>query len=575
MRSELRYAASGLRPRPVAALLAWSLLEILPTAVLGLMLARAIDDGFLAGRPWTGAAWLGGVLAAAALGAVGAGRVYAALGAVVEPFRDRLVRRVVRHAVADAAADRPPAGALSLLTRQVEIARDAFAGIVVSVRGCLVATVGVGTGLLALDARLALLVLPPFLLGLLAFAATLGFAAARQRRAAVADADLTDRAAEVAAAARDLAACGGEAAGEALAAGPIAAQAAAERGLAGAAAVRSLCFAVGGWLPLLVLLGAAPRLLDGGVTAGALTGALLYVLTGLQPALSALVSGLGGSGLRLYVALTRILAEPPEDARRAPGPRPRSEVRPADAAPVVAEAPLLAARDLTFSYGPHAAPAVQDLTFDVGPGGHLAIVGPSGVGKSTLAALLCGLLRPDRGEVAYGGAPAAGLSPRERARCRVLLPQGGYVFTGTVRANLAYLAPGAGDGSLYDSAAAVGAAGLVERLGGLDGVVDPRGLSGGERQLLALARGHRSPAPVAILDEATCHLDPAAEARAEAAFAERGALVVIAHRPSSALRAERVLVLDGGAAVLGDRELLQGVSPLFRELLAGARDGRA
>ncbi|WP_115509855.1 ATP-binding cassette domain-containing protein, partial [Glycomyces dulcitolivorans] len=118
----------------------------------------------------------------------------------------------------------------------------------------------------------------------------------------------------------------------------------------------------------------------------------------------------------------------------------------------------------------------------------------------------------------------------------------------------------------------VGATALVDRLGGLDALVAPRDLSSGERQLLALARAHLSPAPLAILDEATCHLDPAAEERAEQAFAERGTLVVIAHRPSSALRAERVLVLDGGTAALGDRELLQDVSPLFRELLA-SRNG--
>ncbi|GAA1689628.1 ABC transporter ATP-binding protein [Glycomyces endophyticus] len=570
MRQEFRYAASGLSARAVWALLAWSALEILPTAVFGLMLARAVDEGFLAGRPWTGAAWLGGVLLAAAVGALGAARVYAALGAVVEPFRDRLVRQVVRRSLAGAAAGRPEPGALSLLTRQVEIARDAYAGIVVSVRGCLVTTVGVTAGLLALDARLAALVLPPFFLGLMAFTATLGFAAGRQRAAAEADADLTDAAGRVAAAARDLAAAGGEAYGEAFAAGPIAAQRKAERALAGAAALRTLCFAVGGWLPLLVLLVAAPRLLDQGVTAGALTGALLYILTGLQPALSALISGLGSSGLRLYVALTRIRPDTGRDevAEADPEPGPLNPLPLPDP-----PAPVLAAHGLTFAYGPRSTPAVEDLEFAVGPGEHLAIVGPSGVGKSTLAALLCGLLRPDRGGVAYSGDDAAQLSPRELARRRVLLPQGGYVFTATVRENLAYLHPGATDEAIAASAAAVGATGLVDRLGGLDALLAPRDLSSGERQILALARAHLSPAPVAILDEATCHLDPAAEARAERAFAERGTLIVIAHRPSSALRAERVLVLDGGTAVLGDREMLQGVSPLFRVLMAHQSGG--
>lgn len=557
MKRELRYAASGLRPRAVARLLAWSVLETLPTAVFGLLVARAVDDGFLAGRPWTGAAWLGGLLIAAAIGALGSRHVYAGLGAVVEPFRDRLVRRVIAGAVDGAVAGRPESGALSLLTRQVEIARDAYAGAVLSIRGCLVATVGVTIGLLALDARLALLVLPLFALGLLAFACTLGYAAERQREAAVADAALTDRAGEVVRALRDLAACGGEAHGAALVAGPIEAQAAAERALARAAALRSLCFAVGGWLPLLAILAAAPALTEGGVSAGAITGALFYVLTGLQPALTALVSGLGGSGLRLYVALSRIL-----DREPAPAVRRARPVR------VGGEGPALSARGLSFSYGPLAAPAVLDLDVAVAHGDHLAVIGPSGIGKSTLAALLCGMLRPDAGTVAYGGVDAAGLSACDLARRRVLIPQESYVFTGSVRANLAYLDGGAEDAAVMASASAVGALALVERLGGLDAEVEPGRLSAGERQLLALVRAHLSPAPIAILDEATSHLDPAAERRAEAAFRARGTLVVIAHRPGSALRADRIMVMDGQSALVGDRESLRESSALFREFLA-------
>ncbi|SDD04655.1 ATP-binding cassette domain-containing protein [Glycomyces harbinensis] len=556
MRRELRYAASGLRPRAITRLLAWSVLETLPTALFGLLVARAVDDGFLAGRPWTGAAWLGGLLLAAAVGAVGSRQVYAGLGALVEPFRDRLVRLVIGRAVGAAVAGRPEAGALSLLTRQVEIARDAYAGAVLSIRGCLVATVGVTIGLLALDGRLALLVLPLFGLGLLAFACTLGYAADRQREAAVADAALTDRVGEVVRAVRDLAACGGEAHGASLAARPIEAQAAAERALARAAALRSVCFAIGGWLPLLAILAAAPALTDSGVSAGAITGALFYVLTGLQPALTALVSGLGGSGLRLYVALSRILSREPVTSAR--GAKPAS----------IGEGSVLSARGLTFAYGPHAAPAVRDLDVAVMDGDHLAVIGPSGIGKSTLAALLCGTLRPDAGTVAYGGADAAGLSARELARRRVLIPQEAYVFTGTVRANLAYLRRDADDAAVLASAEAVGALALVDRLCGLDAEVDPGRLSAGERQLVALARAHLSPAPIAILDEATSHLDPAAERRAEAAFRARGALVVIAHRPGSALRAERIMVMDGQSALVGDRESLREASELFREFLA-------
>ncbi len=90
---------------------------------------------------------------------------------------------------------------------------------------------------------------------------------------------------------------------------------------------------------------------------------------------------------------------------------------------------------------------------------------------------------------------------------------------------------------------------MLNALGGPDAPVDPAALSAGERQLIALTRAYLSYAPLALLDEATCHLDPEAEERAERAFAGRertgGALVVVAHRISSARRAGRVLVMDG------------------------------
>jgi ATP-binding cassette subfamily C protein len=100
-------------------------------------------------------------------------------------------------------------------------------------------------------------------------------------------------------------------------------------------------------------------------------------------------------------------------------------------------------------------------------------------------------------------------------------------------------------------------------------------MSAGERQLVALVRAYVSPAPLVVLDEATCHLDPVAERRAEQAFAARpGTLVVIAHRISSALRADRVLVLDGVGATVGDHDTLLRTSPLYRDLLGHWEAGR-
>jgi ATP-binding cassette subfamily C protein len=555
MKRELRYGVRALRRRPLLALAGWSVLEGVPAALSGLALARAVDDGFLAGRPAVGLAWLGGLLAAGGLGALGSRQIFRRLGDLVEPVRDDLVRRVVGGALGHAVAGRSDDGAVARLTRQVEIVRDTFAGSIVAVRGFAVTAVAAVVGLLSLAPAMALLMVPPFLLGVAALLATLGVAAARYRTSLRADERLATTAGAVLAGTRDVAAAGAERHAAAMVAGPIAEQAAAERALASVAALRTGCFVIGGWLPLVLLLAAGPWLVRQGFGAGAIMGGLTYVLLGLQPALNTLISGLGASGLRFVVTLGRIL-----DASTPPAvPAPRA------AATTGYE---LAVRGLTFAYGPHAEPVLRDLELTVPEGDHLAIVGPSGIGKSTLAGLICGLLAPDAGTVLVGGVPAAPLPPGRLAGLRVLIPQEAYVFTGTVGENLRYLRPDASVDQVASAVRAVGAEALVDRLGGLQATLRPADLSAGERQLIALARAYLAPAPVAVLDEATCYLDPAAEGRAEQAFAQRGGtLIVIAHRVSSALRAGRVLVLDGTGAALGDHAALLSRSPLYRQLL--------
>jgi ATP-binding cassette subfamily C protein len=228
----------------------------------------------------------------------------------------------------------------------------------------------------------------------------------------------------------------------------------------------------------------------------------------------------------------------------------------------------IALRGVSFRYGPHADPVIRDLDADIPDGAHLTIVGPSGIGKSTLAGLMAGLLAPSAGHISLAGLPLPGVPAAELPRLRVLIPQEAYVFAGTLADNLAYLAPAAPDLALDAAVDAMGLRPLAQRLGGYRAELDPRSLSAGERQLIALARAYLSPAPIAILDEATCHLDPAAEARAELAFAARpGTLIVIAHRVSSALRARQVLVLDGHRAQLGDHTSLLASSPLYRDLV--------
>ncbi|MFI6825008.1 ATP-binding cassette domain-containing protein [Micromonospora sp. NPDC050187] len=579
------------RRRELGRLAGWSTAESLPALLSGLLVARAVDQGFLAGRFGTGLAWLGVLALAVLVGAAATGGVYRALGAVVEPFRDELADRVVRSALhsATTGGTGPESAAVARLTQQVEVVRDAFGGLLMVVRGFLFAAVSALLGLIALAPLVAALVAAPLLAGLAVFVAGLPAMVAHQRRYVRAGEALGEAAATALAGHRDVLACGAQDRVVAGVAARITTQADAERTVARMTALRSLSLGLGGWAPLAVLMFAAPWLVTRGVTAGAVLGALVYVSTGLQPALRALVQGVGGGGLRYVVTLERILrTSPPGPTESTPvehgdpvhrtglsttGPGSATGHRrpgPDDATrtPVPDDAPALHVHRLTFRYGPRARPVLADFSLTLAPGEHLAVVGPSGAGKSTLAALVSGLVCPEAGSVAIAGTPVDAVDTDRLARLRVLVPQEAYVFSGSLAANLRYLRPDADDAALTAALDALGARPLADRLGGLAAPVVPTALSAGERQVIAAVRAWLAPAPLAILDEATCHLDPAAEASVEEAFARRtGTLVVVAHRITSALRADRVLVLDGDRPMLGHHRELLTRSVTYRELV--------
>ncbi|WP_406431656.1 ABC transporter ATP-binding protein/permease [Streptomyces sp. NBC_00631] len=533
-------------------LVGWSVLEAGQTFLLGYALARALDAGFLAGDARTGLWWLAAAAGGVGAGAYGTRRVYGVVADLVEPVRDRLVADVVARGVRE--ADR---GALSGLTQQVEIARDTLAGLVLVSRSFVFAVVGALAGLCALAPPLLLVVLPPLLAGLGLFAATLRPLARRQEAFLVADEALAAELGEVCPGLRDIAAAGAEAQVAARVGEGVDAEFRAARALARWSVVRVAALAVGGRLPLVLLLAAAPWLLAHGVTAGALVGALAYVTQSLLPALQNLVHGLGAGGARLTVVLRRLRPPP------APGPLPKPTGEAA-----ADDAPALSLAAVTFAYGPASTPVLDGLDLVVPPGGHLAVVGPSGIGKSTLTAVAAGLLHPAHGTVRVCGHPVPGA---RAAAARVLIPQEAYVCTGTLAENLGLLRPGPVPvPELLAAAEAVGLTPLLERLGGPDAPVRPAELSAGERQLVALTRAYLSPAPLALLDEATCHLDAEAEARAERAFATRpgGTLVVVAHRIDSARRARRILVLDGSRTAYGTHEDLLRTCALYQDLAA-------
>lgn len=547
------------RWRIVVRLGLWSVLETGQSFLIGYAPARALDDGFLAGRTATGLAWLAVAGLGVVVGAYGTARVYAAVAALVEPLRDRLVRRVVERGVRE--ADR---GALSGLTQQVEIARDTFAGLVMVSRSFVFTAVGALAGLFSLAPLLLLVVLPPLAAGIGLFAATLRPLARRQEVFLAADEALADRLGAVCPGLRDITATGAQERTAADVGRLVEAEERAARSLARFGVVRVAALALGGQLPIVLLLATAPWLLEHGVTTGALVGALSYVTQSLLPALHNLLHGLGTSGSRLTVVLRRLA---PEGGRGA-GLGPSDETRAAESpAPTLARRPALALSSVTFAYGPTAVPVIEDLDLTLPAGSHLAVVGPSGIGKSTLTALVAGLLEPRRGTVRVGGEPVRGAGALAR---RVLIPQEAYVFTGTLAENLAYLRPDpVPQAELLAAAEAVGLLPLLEALAGPEGRVDPAALSAGERQLIALTRAHLSHAPLALLDEATCHLDPRAEERAERAFAARpgGTLVVVAHRITSARRADRVLMMDGRETAYGTHDELVRCSARYRELV--------
>lgn len=541
--------------RALVRIAAWSVVESAPALAGGLVVANALDHGFARHAPLVGLGWLAVLGLAWSVRMVAVRRLYPWLAAVVEPVRDSLVRGVVSATLVRAAGgEQPdPAGA-ARLGSQVETVRRLLSGLLRTMRGAAVAMIAAAAGLIALAPAVAVVVLPPLVLALIAYGLLLSSLARREYAALLAEEAVAASAGTALAGLRDVVACAARDRVAAEVGADVDRFAATTRALARATAARTLVITVGGQGVLLALVVLAPWLTEHRMTTGQLVGGLTYVTASLLPAIRTLVTVVGDWLVQLGIALYRLA----EASRIPPAPPPPR------AAPAAGHD--LRVRGLTFAYGPHAAPVVDHLDLDLPEGRHLAIVGPSGMGKTTLARLLCGLDRPQSGAVLLGGVPVTTIEPAALRRRIVLSPQAAYVFAGTLRENLAYLRPGATDEQLDAAVRALGLGAVVERLGGYEAA--PHGLSSGERQLVALARAYLSEAPVLVLDEATCHLDPATEARVETAFAEQGrTLIVIAHRISSARRADLVLLMDGPRTVCGSHGDLIAGSATYSDLV--------
>jgi subfamily B ATP-binding cassette protein MsbA len=305
---------------------------------------------------------------------------------------------------------------------------------------------------------------------------------------------------------------------------------------------------------------AARRIAAGAMTAGDFLSFLIALLTMYAPIKNITKVNLSlqqaiSSAARIFEVIDR-----ENDVREAPGAPPLPPIRRG-----------IRFEDVTFRYDD--TDVLHAVTFEVPAGSTVALVGPSGAGKTTLANLLPRLYDPTGGRITIDGTDVRGVTLSSLRAQMALVTQEMNLFNGTARSNIAYGRADADDAAVVEAARRARADDFLRALpDGYDTAVgeDAGRLSGGQRQRLSIARAFFRNAPILILDEATSQLDAESEAAVAEALATlmRGkTTLVIAHRLSTVRRADRIVVLDAGRIVdQGTHAELLARGGLYRRL---------
>ena len=317
----------------------------------------------------------------------------------------------------------------------------------------------------------------------------------------------------------------------------------------------------------LVFLYGGQRVIDGSLTLGTLVAFMAYQLRLFAPVQA--LMGLYASFASVRVSLGRVheILDVEPEVVEAPG-----------AAALPAVRGELELDDVTLSFD-RGSPVLEHVTLKAPAGACLAIVGPSGGGKSTIVDLVLRFLDPDAGVVRLDGRDLRTLRLRDLRARVALVEQEPAVFHASIAENIRYARPEATDDEVRAAAGAAGLAGLLAALPeGCATVVGERGaaLSAGERQRLAVARALLAAPPVLVLDEPTAALDPESEQQVAAGFEKvmRGrTTILITHRAALARRADQVAVLDGARVVEhGAPDELMARGGRFAQLFAADRE---